>query len=118
LNAMIAKFMNAVKESDVASPTKSNVVATNPSHAAALPEDNLGGSDQSVPKSGSPAEDSEMILDRGLTSADEVARPSSITTCVTEEVTITNQNSPIIEAGNMADGFLDLHSGGGSEADA
>jgi hypothetical protein len=69
-------------------------------------------------KSGIRGKEKEKSPDNSVHSTDQEEIPASLATCRKEGPTISNDISPIFEAGDLVDNFLDFDGTGGTEANA
>jgi hypothetical protein len=69
-------------------------------------------------KSGTHGKEKEKSPDNSVHSTDQDETPASVATCRKEGTAITNDISPISEAGDLVDSFLDFDGAGGTEANA
>jgi hypothetical protein len=118
LKSMFTKFMNIHKESDSGSPTKSYSPVQQQSGATVRAIDSLLGSDSPIMKSGTCGKEKEKSPDNSIHSTYQEETPASLATCRKEGPTISNDISPVSEAGDLVDNFLDFDGAGGTEANA
>ena len=118
LKSMFVKFMTVHKELDRGKPTKSHSLVYQQSRAKVLPVVSVVRSDLPVLKSGTRRKEKEISKDNNIHSADQDETPASVATCTKEGTANTNEISPVSEAGNLVDSFLDLDGIGGTEENA